>query len=87
MLFACEHVASLCEVSPIVTVSMAEPDKEKEDTEMETRLRGVVTSAEGDEESGQESKDSLVEVYADRLCAVTHALALCCSSMQKAIKK
>lgn len=30
------------------------------------------------------SEDSLVEVYADRLCAVTHALALCCSTMQKA---
>ena len=28
-------------------------------------------------------EDSLVEVYADRLCAVTHAFALCCATLQK----
>ena len=31
----------------------------------------------------EEDNDSLVEVYADRLCAVTHAFALCCATLQK----
>jgi hypothetical protein len=32
---------------------------------------------------GEDNHHSLVEVYADRLCAVTHAFALCCATLQK----
>ena len=42
---------------------------------------------DGDGDGGDEREDednhSLVEVYADRLCAVTHAFALCCATLQK----
>lgn len=34
-------------------------------------------------EGEEEDNHSLVEVYADRLCAVTHAFALCCATLQK----
>ena len=32
---------------------------------------------------GEDMNNNLVEVYADRLCAVTHAFALCCATLQK----
>ena len=35
------------------------------------------------EVASADEEDSLVEAYADRLCAVTHAFAVCCSTMQK----
>ena len=38
---------------------------------------------EMDDEEDNKDDHSLVEVYADRLCAVTHAFALCCSTLQK----
>ena len=40
-----------------------------------------VSSVEGGRESSW--SPDLVEVYADRLCAVTHAFALCCSTLSK----
>ena len=38
---------------------------------------------DGSDEREEEDNHSLVEVYADRLCAVTHAFALCCATLQK----
>ena len=38
---------------------------------------------DGGVEGEEEDNHSLVEVYADRLCAVTHAFALCCATLQK----
>ena len=36
-----------------------------------------------DDDEREDNNHSLVEVYADRLCAVTHAFALCCATLQK----
>lgn len=47
-------------------------------------VKGSSEGKEGEEEEGEEEDNhSLVEVYADRLCAVTHAFALCCATLQK----
>ena len=45
---------------------------------------------EGEESPGNPEdtwSPDIVGVYADRLCAVTHAFALCCSTLQKASGK
>ena len=59
------------EVSPLATVA----------TVMDT----TATPPPGDVDNCdvEDTNNSLVEVYADRLCAVTHAFALCCSTLQK----
>ena len=41
------------------------------------------TGSKEEEEGEEEEENSLVEVYSDRLCAVMHAFALCCSVLQK----
>ncbi len=51
------------------------PDKKKDLSEQ--------TRSPPEAESSNKEEDSLVEVYADRLCAVTHAFALCCRVLQK----
>lgn len=65
------------EISPLAVVSTSCQVKEKNTPDPE---------ASGEEEEKKEN-DNLVEVYADRLCAVTHAFALCCSTLQKSCGK
>ena len=84
------YVGTRNEGSQLVIVSMTTPDEDEEQVRLRDAAIGGVAVPSGEEETGgvdQDEDSSLVEVYADRLCAVTHALALCCSSVQKASKK
>ena len=63
---------------------MTTPEEEEEARIRADTLKEEVEEEEGKGGVGVESEYNLVEVYADRLCAVTHALALCCTTMQKA---
>jgi len=83
-------LGNLSEGSQFVTVTMATPEEDEEQDRLREKAVVGVASPSVVEEIKKEKQDedsSLVEVYADRLCAVTHALALCCSSMQKASEK
>lgn len=40
-------------------------------------------AAEGSTEEKSKSNLKLVDVYSNRICAVTHAFALCCSTIRK----
>ena len=45
----------------------------------------VERSISAEVNSDESPKPSLVDVYSDRLCAITHAFALCCSTVRKSI--
>ena len=63
------------EVSPLATVSMT--------AEEETPRSASALALEGEAEvENKEEENDLVEMYSDRLCAVMHAFALCCTTMQ-----
>ena len=42
---------------------------------------------EQEEQSVAENMEDIVEVYAERLSAVTHAFALCCHTLQRATRR
>ena len=42
---------------------------------------------EQEEQSVAENMEDIVEVYAERLSAVTHAFALCCQTLQRATRR
>ena len=59
------------------------------DTHTHTHISGVevrskVAEDDKEEETMAERNEDIVEVYAERLSAVTHAFALCCRTLQQA---
>ena len=68
--------------SPLATVSASAKEKKSDPNDKELPSINPAPLNNRKEEKKVED-DSLVEIYADRLCAVTHAFALCCSTVQK----
>lgn len=69
------------EVSSLATVSIS---ASKDTTGPKGVCVGVTGALDGEKEvESTEEEDGLVEAMADRLCAVTHAFALSCSTLQR----
>ncbi len=84
------EISVVPETSPLAVVSTTmvgkEREGEREGEETSPSPHEETPSGEGQGE-GEGEGDSLVEVYSDRLCAVMHAFALCCSVLQKSSKR
>lgn len=78
------------ETSPLAMVSTSMQEDQEGRKEGESDYPTENHAEKGEESNGKgegTEEDSLVEVYSDRLCAVTHAFALCCSVLQKSSRR
>lgn len=84
--FSVPEMPASPETSPLATAFTAAKDHNEKDIEFPAAGDQPSFMVPGSLVGGgvkEEKDDSLVEVYSERLCAVTHAFALCCNVLQK----